>query len=212
MKKINSTREVKENTLIRVYKKGFGYSLLTTVENTEYILICRCDRKFLDVIHKGDTLECYLWLHQVSSFEFTTNVVGTMINDIPLVMLAHTDNVIRNTERRCLKAEVEIPFTFFTFSVEDSEKNFYTEETTLVNGTIIELSDREAIIKCNFDPEQDYMLKGHMTLEETRIDIIGKIQSVNKNNNENRLSVSFAGLNDEERNLILNYVFSTYRE
>ncbi len=212
MKKINSTREIKENTLIRVYKKGFGYSLLTTVENTEFILICRCDRLFTDVLHKGDTLECYLWLHQVSSYEFNTSVVGTMVNDIPLVMLAHTDNVIRNPERRCLKAEVDIPLTFFTFSVEDSEKNFYTEETTLVNGTIRELSDREAVITCNFNPGQDYMLKGHMILDETRIDIICKIESVQRDNNTTKLIVSFVGLNDDERNLIMNYVFSTYRE
>ncbi|MFW5769968.1 MAG: hypothetical protein ACOCX9_00900 [Spirochaetota bacterium] len=212
MKKIDSTREIKENTLIRVYKKGFGYSLLTTVENTEFILICRCDRIFTDVLQKGDTIECYLWLHQVSSYEFTTSVVGTMVNDIPLVMLAHTDNVIRNTGRRCLKAEVDIPLTFFTFSVEDSEKNFYTEETTLVNGTIRELSDREAVITCNFDPGRDYMLKGHIILEESRIDIICKIEAIHKENDTNRLNVSFVGLNDDERNRIMNYVFSTYRE
>ncbi len=212
MKKINSTREIRENTLIRVYKKGFGYSLLTTVENTEFILICRCDREFTDITRKGDRLECYLWLHQVSSFEFTTEVVGTMVNDIPLVMLAHTDDVKRNEERRCLSAEVDLPVTFFTFAIEDSDKNFYTEETNLVDATLTELSDREGVIICDGDTGQDHLLKGHMMLDDSRIDIIGNIEKVEKEGGKHRIHVSFVGLNDDERNKILNYVFSVYRE
>ena len=212
MKKINSTREIKENTLIRVYKKGFGYSLLTTVENTEFFLICRCDREFTDIARKGDSLECYLWLHQVSSFEFNTEVVATMINDIPLVMLTHTDAIKRNDERKCLRAEVDLPITFFTFAIEDSDKNFYTEETNLVNAKLIELSDRGGIIACDCDPGQDHLLKGHMMLNDSRIDIIGNIEKIEREGEKTRMHVSFVGLNDDERNKILNYVFSVYRE
>lgn len=205
MKKARSTRHLKTNTAIRVYKKGYGYSLLTLIENNELFLICKTAGEFLTGLQDNDSLECYIWPANDGSYDFSTIVLGTLTLPFPIVLLQHTDSIVYNQSRQCLTAQVSIPITFFTFSI-DTSKSFSSKDIQWNQGTIIELTDREAVIETPV--KLDHFVKGYLHLDAKDIDITGKVA----NTNDTTAVITFVGLDDSDRIAILDYIFTVYRE
>ncbi len=205
MKNISKTNDIKTNTPIRVYKKGFGYALLTLIENNDLFLICKSPDDFFSYIPENETIECYIWPYPDGSYDFTTTVLGKISSPFPIILLKHTDSIVHNPSRQCLRAKVNIPFTFFTFSI-NTTKSFSTEDIQWHTGTIVELTDREALLQTSMKPE--HFVKGHLLLGSKDIDITGKVTGSNSSNYE----ISFVGLDDSDRIAILDYIFTVYRE
>jgi len=104
-----------------------------------------------------------------------------------------------------LKAQVNIPFTFFTFSINTS-RSFSSEEIQWHEGIIKELTDREAVLQTSTLLE--HYVKGHLTLGTKKIDITGKVTA----SGDTLYDITFVGLDDADRISILDYVFTVYRE
>ncbi|NMB65646.1 MAG: hypothetical protein GYA16_12345 [Spirochaetes bacterium] len=205
MKKITRTNDIKTNTPIRVYKKGYGYTLLTLIENNDLFLICKSPEDFFTYIPENETVECYIWPYPDGSYDFTTTVLGKISSPFPIILLKHTDSVVYNPTRQCLRAKVKIPFTFFTFSI-NTTKSFSSEDIQWHQGTILELTDREALLNTEITPE--HFVKGHLHLGTKDIDITGKVTGINSTHYD----ISFVGLDDTDRIAILDYIFTVYRE
>jgi len=206
MKKIITTSDIKANTPIRIYKKGYGYSLLSLLENNDLFLICKSSEDFFSNINENDSVECYIWPYPDGSYDFTTAVLGKISSPLPIILLKHTDTIQYNPSRQCLKAKINIPFTFFSFSINNTSKTFSSEDITWHKGTIIELTDREALLSTPIQPQ--HFIKGYLHLGSKDIDITGKITKAN----ETHYEISFVGLDDSDRIAILDYVFTVYRE
>ena len=146
MKKITKTNDMKPNTHIRVYKKGFGYALLSLIENNDFFLICKSPGDFFNHIQENEAVECYVWPYPDGSYDFSSIVLGKIASPFPIILLKHTQSIIYNPSRQCLKAKVNIPFKFFTFSIK-TNKNFSVESIQWHEGTILELTDREALLQ-----------------------------------------------------------------
>ena len=205
MKNITKTADIKTNTPVRVYKKGYGYALLTVIENNELFLLCRSSEDFLSHVKENDTVECYLWPYPDGSYDFNTTILGKINAPFPIILLQHTDTIVYNPSRRCLKAQVNIPFTFFTFSINTS-RSFSSEEIQWHEGIVKELTDREALLQTT-TPLEHYV-KGHLTLGTKKIDITGKVTA----SDDTLYDITFVGLDDADRISILDYVFTVYRE
>jgi len=205
MKKITKTNDIKTNTPIRVYKKGYGYSLLTLIENNDLFLICKSPDDFFNHIQENETVECYIWPYPDGSYDFTTTVLGKISSPFPILLLQHTDSIIYNPSRQCLKAKVTIPFTFFTFSI-NTNKSFSSEDIQWHKGTILELTDREAVL--HTATKLEHFVKGHLHLDTKDVDITAKVTGINSTHYD----ISFVGLDDTDRIAILDYIFTVYRE
>jgi len=205
MKKITKTNDIKTNTPIRVYKKGYGYSLLTLIENNDLFLICKSPDDFFKHIQENETVECYIWPYPDGSYDFTTTVLGKISSPFPILLLQHTDSIIYNPSRQCLKAKVTIPFTFFTFSI-NTNKSFSSEDIQWHKGTILELTDREAVL--HTATKLEHFVKGHLHLDTKDVDITAKVTGINSTHYD----ISFVGLDDTDRITILDYIFTVYRE
>ncbi|MGQ9844011.1 MAG: hypothetical protein ACUVRK_10655 [Spirochaetota bacterium] len=205
MKKISKTNDIKTNTPIRVYKKGYGYALLTLIENNDLFLICKSPDDLFKHIQENETIESYIWPYPDGSYDFTTTVLGKISSPFPILLLQHTDSIIYNHSRQCLKAKVTVPFTFFTFSI-NTNKSFSSEDIQWHEGTILELTDREAVLHTL--TKLEHFVKGHIHLDTYDVDITAKVTCINNTHYD----ISFVGLDDTDRIAILDYIFTVYRE
>jgi hypothetical protein len=210
MKKLDTTKRIIVNCVIRVYRKGFGYSKVTIVDNNEYFITALADEEFFDYCRENDIVEAYLWVEDIASYEFTLTVIGKMAPGLRFLFFAHTDMITRNEQRKCLTATVDIPMQFFTFDPGDREKGITTEEIVYHTGSVILLSDREATVRSNVDLREAKFLKGHISIKNELIELVGMIDPINVS--KKVYNVIFAGMNERVRNHILEYIFSIYRE
>jgi hypothetical protein len=210
MKKLETTKKIVVDTIFRVYRKGFGYSKLTVIENNDYYIAMMAEESFFHSIQEDDIVEAYLWVHEVASYEFYLQVIGKIVFGPRILFFGHTEKISRSVERKCLTAKVDLPIKFFTFDPGDDNKGISSEKIVSHTGTVILLSDREATIRCDENINGDRFLKGHIKIHNETIELVGMVDPVN--DTKKIYNVLFAGMHDKERNKLLEYVFSMYRE
>jgi hypothetical protein len=209
MKRLESTRKIGQNTLLRVYKKGFGYSRLTVIEVNEYYIAALAHAEFTENVKPGDEIDVYLWVENVASYDFHVKVVGKIESEHKILFLSHTEEIEWNSERRCLAAEVDIHVRFFLFDTGERDKTFSTEKVNFLEGRIIELGDRSARLKCSESLTDNAFYKGHIEINGSDLELVGKCTLSDR---KNVYDLTFTGMHDSERNRLLDYVFSVYRE
>lgn len=209
MKKLESTHRLQADSTLRIYKKGFGYSKIDILENNDYYIAVIAGDDLYRSIREGETVEAYLWVEDIASYEFKITVIGKIASGPPIIFFSHTENISRNNDRKCLTAQVEIPVKFFVFDTGD-DKIITTEEIVFHNGTIVLLTDREAAIKCQTGLSVGKFLKGHIEIGGIIIELMGKIDPINEQ--KNIYNILFVGMHDRDRNRILEYIFNIYRE
>jgi len=212
MKKINTTQDIKPNSILRVYKKGYGYSKIKVIDVNDFFIAALTDNNFIRHVKNGEQLLAYLWIDNIASYEFKVKLIGTISIEHKILFFNHTDEFKISRKRKCLSAEVEIPFKFFTLDVENVDKKFSTRGIEFLKGTLIKLSDREAVLQSPKNLEKGTFFKGHLLLNKYMIDVVGKVIQKKVSQKKNLYQLDFTGTHDDERNKILDYIFSVYRE
>lgn len=212
MKTFTSTRNLKENAVLRVYRKGYGYAKLTVIDCNNHFFAAISPEDFFRRMENHATIDAYLWREYIASYEFRLNIVGSFITDAPILCFAHTDTISCSLERKCLMASVSIPFRFYTFAIHGKHKSFYTEEIVFLNGTIVGISDREAVFISPANLPLTCLIKGHAIIDGRDTEITGKISSYASESERRMYTIEYAGMSEKERNRILDYVFTIYRE
>ncbi|MCP4130761.1 MAG: hypothetical protein GY754_07250 [bacterium] len=229
MRKLKNTKQVTPESILRVYKKGFGYSELKIIDVNDHFFGALANKEFLKDITDGDQIEAYLWVEDIASYEFNLKLIGK-IDSYPGVMkkhspddvlqvdpkpgvlfFEHTEDISRDESRKCLKAKVTIPIKFFVFDTGDNSKSFSSEEVVFHKGTVIELGDREALIQSNDPLPENTFLKGHLAISNGDIELVGKAVPVTIND-ERFYNISYTGLKEKERSRILDFVLNKFRE
>ena len=208
MKNLESTRNIPEKSILRVYKKGFGYSRLEVLINTEYFLCARAEDDFMKSLDEGDSLETYLWVENVASYDFPLSVSGKISRPESMIFFEHTDKITRSEERKCLTAKVSLPLRFFIFTSRRIQKSFTSEEIVYHSGTVTEMSDREFLIQTDDDLPEKHFIYGHIPVNGETLEVIGKYSSMGSGS----YSVMLNGMSDRDRMKLLEYIFNTYRE
>ncbi len=211
MKKISSTKELSENEVLRVYKQGFGYAVLRVVHIDDDFFSARGDKLFVSALKKKDRLEAYLWSEKLSAYEFELEVLGSIDDDLHMVFFKHAEKMRFSHERKCLTADVDIPFSFFLFDISQSRKAFTSTTVRKKRGSIVRISDREAVIRYDGGLTEGKFIKGRLKILNEEIDIVAKIEPV-PGAEENTYMLKFIGMPERERERILEFVFNVYRE
>ncbi|RPI93410.1 MAG: PilZ domain-containing protein [Spirochaetales bacterium] len=226
MKQLSTTMDLREDSVLRAYLKGYGYARLIVAGITRHFYVTDAPADFFERIRTKTVLQGYLWTQNSISFEFNMEVGGKItVPAAPsttggpderaepgnFIAFIHTADIVSANERKCLMAEVSLPFRFFTIAVAHSDKSFYTEEIQYMDGRIIILSDREAVFETAREIPITGLVRGHFVFDGDDIDFTARITSA-ESGTTNRYGIEFTGMNDRERNRILEYVFSIYRE
>ncbi len=210
MKKLETTRKIISGSVIRIYKKGFGYSKLTIIDNTDYYLAAMADEDLFNAFHEGDRAEAYIWVEDVASYEFRLQLIGRIVSGPLILFFGHTEEIARSTERKCLTATVHVPIRFFMFDPGDTDKGITSEEIVYHEGAVILLSDREATIQTKNDISRSRFLKGQIVVNGQVVELVGMVDPLNES--KGIYNVLFAGMHEKDRKMILDFIFSTYRE
>ncbi len=210
MKKLESTRKIISGSVIRIYKRGFGYSKITVIDATDYYLAAMADDELFHAFQEGDQVEAYLWVEDVASYEFTLQFIGRIMLGPRILFFSHTEAITRSTDRKCLTATVTIPIKFFMFDPGDTEKGITSEEIIFHEGSVILLSDREATIQTKIDISGSRFLKGHVRISGQIIEMVGMVDPINEA--KGIYNVLFAGMHEKDRKHILDFIFNIYRE
>ncbi len=197
--------------MLRVYKKGFGYAVLRVIHINDDFFSARGDEIFITSLKKNDRLEAYLWSEKLSTYEFELEVLGTIDDDLHVVFFKHTEKLRFCRERKCLIADVNIPLSFFPFDISNSQKSFSSTAVRKTWGTIVRISDREAVILYDGNIQEGQYVKGRLKILDEEIDIVAKVECIPEAG-ENIYMMKFIGMPEREREKILEFVFTTYRE
>ncbi len=209
MKRLESTRRISNNTLLRVYKKGYGYSRLNIIDINDYYIAALADPEFIQQAKPGDTIDAYLWVEDVASYDFNVKILGKIEIEQNILFLNHTEEIEWNSERRCLAAQVDLPVKFFLFDAGTKERTFSTEKVRFHQGRVIELGDRTARLQCRDSLSDEAFYKGHININGSDIELVGKCSLTDV---DDVYEITFTGMHDRERNILLDYVFRIYRE
>jgi hypothetical protein len=212
MKRIDNTRKIPINSLLRVYKKGFGYSKVTIVDVNEDFFGGLVDDDFYNFIRDGDIVDAYLWVEHAASYDFKLQVIGRISLPPRIVFFRHSDDLAFSRERRCLRARVALPFRFFVIETGETGGVFTSEKVVHHNGTFIEMSDREAVFTSDISIPENSIVRGHIEINSRDIEIVGPIQIGQAPGGDFHYEITYNGLNGSERNRILDYVIGIYRE
>ncbi len=207
MKKIDSTRKISQGTVVRLYKKGFGYCRTGILENCDDFIAMKVSHDFINAVRDLDEIEAYIWIDDEHIFEFKSEIIGKISREPWIIFISHSDDIIVLKEMKCLKAETNIPVNFFIIDTH-GKKNFHTDKISLLDGIVLELSDREAILSTSADITPGVFIRGHLR-GGSGTEILGKVVS---SAGENLFKISFESAGDKERNIILDYVMNIYRE
>lgn len=210
MKKLEDTKKIIPGSVIRIYRHGFGYSMLTVHENNEAYLALAGRDDIFRAIGDGNDVEAYLWVEDIASYEFTLRCIGRISIGPCILFFEHTDKIVRSEERKCLAVEVEIPIRFFATDPGKGEGGITTEEIVQHDGTIILLTDREATIRIGADIRGSRLLKGTAEIGGESLEILGIVEVVNEP--KGIYSVIFSGISERTRNSIQDFIFMNYRE
>ena len=211
MRKMETTRSIIPGSILRVYKKGFGYSKLSVIEANDYYLAALADPEFYEIAAVGDLIDIYLWVEHVASYEFSCEVTGKISGEHRILFFSHTTDIKRSEKRKCLKASVEIQFTFFIFENGDPDRIMSSGEIIHQKGTIIELGDREAVLYSNSDIPDGHFVFGTISLGEDKVRLLSKA-SKRGSNGAGTYDLAYHGMSEKDRNAVLDHVFSVYRE
>ena len=88
--------KIPPQSLLRVYKKGFGYGKMTVIDVNEYYLAALADNDFFNAVSDGDKLQAYLWVEDVASYEFEFDIIGRIDTRHKILFFRHTDHLLKS--------------------------------------------------------------------------------------------------------------------
>ncbi len=207
VKKMETTLQIPEGMVVRVYRKGFGYSIITVLGNNQHFLAALCDEDFFTSTGDGETVDAYLWQEGVASYEFPLVVIGRTTRGTRILLFSHTERIASSVNRKCLMAKVDIPAVFFISPLNPDGQIFSSEKLTHRSGVVVMMSDREIILQYDAEMPRGELFYGKINIDE-EIELIGVVEG----KVEAGYSILLSGIPERTRQLLLDYVFRFYRE
>jgi hypothetical protein len=203
MKKIINTSMIPIGAIIRTQSPDKGYCVVEIVHNLPECLVARTEEGISLNLLSGDEIPMYYWIDEKKGgCVWKGRFLGSIDTKPGLVTFSH-ENISEWSEKRlCVLADVHIPLRFFALPVEGEHRIIESDNPVFMQGTVVRLSDREAVINCE-PPPGHILVRGHLLLSGNEIAISGRIVPVERE----RYSIEFMGLMEKDRRIIRNYVY-----
>jgi hypothetical protein len=204
MKKIIHTSMIPTGAIIRIQGPDKGYGVVEIVHNLSECLVAGMEEGFALNLIPNEHISMYYWIDEKKGgCVWKCRFLGSIETKPGLVTFSHEDIREWSENRQCILADVHIPLRFFALPVEGEHRIIESDSPVFMQGTVVRLSDREAVINCE-PPPGHILVRGHLLLSGNEVAISGKIVPIEKE----RYSIEFMGLPEKDRRIIRNYVYS----
>jgi c-di-GMP-binding flagellar brake protein YcgR len=159
---------------------------------------------------KEAKVSVYLWRKNDASYTFDTVVLNEGFwHNVPVLFLAHTDNVFRAQRRKSVRAEAKLygEIFLYTVGIADGGREI---QTTGLKCFLEDISADGALIRVGGKAVKGISLLLKFPLAERTIEMDGIVRGVEYNTdlNQSRLHFECEKIDTENRNVILSYVYN----
>lgn len=198
-----NTQDIKPGNLLRFSSNDFGYGLFSIVENLPRFILVKHEARIPSGLNDGENLIISLCTGKKGSYEWESRILGRIKDgNEELLALSHCSDVAWREDRGCISIHAHLPFVFFAFNPSDESRLFEASSPHIQHATILEMTDREAILKTETKAEGS-IFKGHLQLGNMTIDVAGK--AVEEDQDRYRLQI--LSLEERDRKLLLDYIY-----
>ncbi|HAA90261.1 MAG: Type IV pilus assembly PilZ [Thermoanaerobacterales bacterium 50_218] len=192
------------------YKGNYSSRVEEIHPDGSIVLAAPFKRGVLIPLRKGDTVIVNFW-GQTAGYSFTTAVLETNYQDVPMIRVAAPSTVRRIQRRNFVRVPAWIPLVFSVSSDSDdpSEKKIYRTETVNVSGGGL-------LIKSPFKLSEGVCLEMEIHLPKRGpVNARGQVVRVEEKREQSPMyliGVAFTEIAETDRTKIINFVFEKQRE
>ena len=203
-RKLNTTT-IKAGTFLRFERKGFIYGLFTIVENLDRFILLRPESEISPPLEEGENLEMSLCSGKAGAYLWKCSVLGRIHDsEGSLIAVSHCSEAEWRPDKGCITTHAHLPFVFFSFNPSDEGKMFQSTAPSFQQATILEMTDREAVLETSGKAEGK-IFRGHIKIGDKTIDLAGK--ATEEASGKYRLQI--LSLENRDRKMLLNYIYRT---
>ncbi|NPV28226.1 MAG: hypothetical protein HPY58_00950 [Firmicutes bacterium] len=162
-------------------------------------------------LRKGDTITVNYW-GQTGSYSFTTRVIKTQVQQVPVIIAERPREVTRIQRRNYLRIPVALPLTFSI--LEDLE---HAARSEIFRAETVDLSGGGVMIKSPVKLSKDEYLEIELTLpRKGTINLVGRVVRTQETKDQGGLfylvGIDFVVIDESDRDRIIAFVFERQRE
>ena len=211
---MKSTKSIKTGQKLRIVLKGFGVFSSKVVNSGRELIITLPLQKNVILLSGnewvGREVSVYLQRAGDAGYVFDTIVkdVGAF-NGATVLLLEHTENLIRSQKRRSVRCVCNIIGQLYIVNSETMSQTAI-ETSNGLKCLIEDLSEDGALIRIGGKGRKNSKIKIQFTLGETYIVMFGVVKAVeyNATTNQSRLHFECVTLPQKMKNEILTYVYN----
>ncbi len=213
-KGLKSTKSIAIGQRLYVVLKGDGVFTSQVLNNGRELTVSLPLKKKKVVLASSDwvrkDVSVYFYRFDDASYVFDATVRGTVnFGNTVALFLPHTENILRTQKRAVIRSTCNIRGQIFIQALEIDK----IDETSIpgLKCLVEDISEEGALIRIGGKGKTNLKLRLEFKLDEKYIIMTGIVKGVEYNEEKNMSRLHFQCLetDDEARNTILNYVYTT---
>jgi c-di-GMP-binding flagellar brake protein YcgR len=214
---LKTSRDIVPRQRMRVTLPGTGPFSTMVIENRpKYLALSRPQGPGLPegFEWKGQQIGLHFWRAEDAGYFMRTKVLNDFINQkYPIIHVAHTDDVVRNQQRRSVRAKTNIAAIAYPLrSIQ--EANEEQESAKGLRCRLMDISEDGACLMVGGRTKAGMPVKVQFELAGKPVVMCGLVKGVNYDEKKNvsLLHMQAVPLSVKSRNYILTYVYNIFGE
>jgi c-di-GMP-binding flagellar brake protein YcgR len=214
---LKSSRDVTPRQRMRVTLPGAGPFATMVIENRpKYLALSRPQGPGLPdgFMWKGHQIGLHFWRAEDAGYFMRTKVLNDFINQkYPIIHVAHTDDIVRNQQRRSIRVKTNLPATVYPLK-SIQEANEIEESAKGLRCRLMDISEDGACLMVGGRTKAGLPVKVQFDLTGRMIVMCGSVKGVNYDQRKNvsLMHMQAVPLSTRTRNHILTYVYNIFGE
>ncbi len=216
-KGIKSTKSISIGQRLHILLKGHGVFTSQVVNNGRELTIALPLKNKKVVLASTDwvkkDISVYFYRYEDASYVFDARVRGSMqFGSHVSLFLPHTDKILRTQKRSAIRCECNVKGFLFVQALE--AESIDATDTPGLKCLVEDISEDGALIRIGGKGKKNLKLRLEFLLNEDVIIMHGIVRGVEYNEamNMSRLHFQCLEIGEEEKNLILTYVYTFLTE
>jgi c-di-GMP-binding flagellar brake protein YcgR len=212
---ISSTRGINPGQTFKITPPGGGVFIAKLIENNRRYIALTYPRGKSDTpgfSWRNQEIKLYFWRKEDAGYFFESKVIGDYIDrKVPIIHIAHSDNIVRAQKRTSVRREVQVPALLFPLRT-INQANETIEDSGGYRCKLMDISEDGAAVAIGGRAKAGLPVKIQAELNDEPVVLSGVIKSVDfkQRNNASILHIQAQRASVGMRVRILTYVYGLF--